>query len=90
MTWHELTRDMAAATGQTHKAAMESARALFDAIARAARGGERVDVPGFGVFVSRSRKPRRVRNVRDGEEMYLPRIESLGFRAAKAQKRRGP
>lgn len=86
MTWHELTQHVARVTGQTHKAARETARALFVAIAKAAAKGERIDVPDFGVFERRTMKARRILNV-DGTPMHLPPSEALRFRAARAQKR---
>lgn len=55
-------------------------------IADAVRGGSKVEVPGFGIFYGKTSKPRRIRSVRTGELVSLPRTRRLGFRAAGAQK----
>lgn len=87
MTLHQLVLAVASSAGITQKLARQVIRLSAIHIARACHRGERVDIPDFGVFERGSRKARRIRNL-DGTEMQLPRIESLKFRAAKAQKRR--
>ncbi len=43
----------------------------------------RCEVPGFGVFLKKSRAARRIVNVLDGAEMQLPETTEIRFRKAR-------
>lgn len=62
-------------------------RQLFADIAEEALHGRRVLIPGFGIFVKKTRRARRVRNPQTRELMILPPAVSVGFRCSKAIKR---
>lgn len=61
-------------------------RTWLQCVAETVSGGDEVHVAGFGVFYPKTSKPRRIRSVRTGEIVSLPRTRRLGFRAAGAQK----
>lgn len=52
-------------------------------IALRALAGERVWIPGFGIFYRLERKGRWTENVRTRERMRVPPMWALGFRATK-------
>ena len=61
---------------------------VLDAIReRVLKQGERVYVPGFGVFYRATRKARAIRHPRNGSTLVIPETVSLGFKAAKGTKR---
>jgi len=96
MTWNQLVKGHASAgilpRFRPHavrrvvpkKTAEAMLRATFNVIAEKALHGERVVIPGFGVFYKRTRKSRRIRNPQTLELMQLPRTVSIGFRTSKA------
>jgi DNA-binding protein HU-beta len=49
----------------------------------AAAQGERVHIPGIGVFTRRRRKARHIANPQTSEPMRLPAQASVGFKAAR-------
>lgn len=87
MTLAQLVNAIADATHSTKRGAAAAARALAEAIALAVRRGERVAIPGFGVFYPKRHRARRIL-APDGHPMRLPAVRSIGFRASKYQKRR--
>lgn len=88
MTHRELIEAVAFDCDITRKLAAQVIEETFDLIAHEAKGAGRVAVPGFGVFLRRRRKARRVVSpVRPGEFHELPVTETIGFRASKKLKR---
>lgn len=71
----------------TFKQAKRTVKAFVDALAEALDHDGRISVPGFGVFFTKRRKARVVRDLTSGELIQLPAMESIGFRAAKRRKR---
>lgn len=88
MTWEELIRAHQSRSGLTRVASLQLLRDLFADIRGAVMAGGRVVVPGFGAFVLRRRKARRVRNPATGALMRLPAAETLGLHASKHSRRR--
>lgn len=60
---------------------------LVEEISSAVKRGERVAIPGLGVFEVRYRKAREVRNPRTRAPMQLPDCQTLGFTASKHHRR---
>lgn len=67
----------------TKKSAGALVEVVFQEVAAAVRDGERLSVPGFGVFKMRSRAAREVLDPQTGKRISLPVTRVVGFRAAK-------
>jgi DNA-binding protein HU-beta len=57
--------------------------AFFDAIKDALKGGERIELRGFGVFVVKPRKSGIGRNPRTGAEVPIPPGKTVRFKPGK-------
>ncbi len=84
MTKAELVAKVAAEAGLTKAAAERAVNAFIKALAEALVKGERVALPGLGVFHVKERKARKGRNPRTGEEITIPARKVVTFSAAKA------
>ncbi len=82
----ELVRKVSSDTGVTKKIAAAVTDAVFDAISEALACGEKVQIAGFGTFVTRTRAARIGRNPRSGGEIQLPAAVIPAFKAGKALK----
>lgn len=80
----DLSKDLAAATGITGKAAAEAVDHLISLIRMAAQQGKSVNLPGFGKFEMKDRPARAGRNPRTGETVEIPASRKLSFKASKA------
>lgn len=87
MTWEELILAHQRRSGLTRAASLEQLRDVFADIRAAVMAGGRVVVPGFGVFVLRRRRARRIRNPATKRLMRLPAVVSVGLRASKYARR---
>lgn len=99
MTWNELVEGAASvgilpkypAPGHRRSVpknvALKMLRSTFVVIAEKVLHGERVVIPGFGVFTKRTRKARKVRNPQTHEMMELGSSTTIGFRCSKSIKR---
>lgn len=84
----ELVRQLAERTSLSRAAAARAVEALFSTdrggiIADALRGGDKVQITGFGSFESKRREARTGRNPRTGKEIGISASTSAGFRAGK-------
>lgn len=62
----------------------ELAELFLPVIFRAVKdGGQRVHIPGIGVFYLATTKPRRIRNAITGKLIIVPETWRIGFRASK-------
>ncbi len=86
MTKAELVAKVAAEAGLTKAAAERCVNAGINALVEALAKGERVALPGLGVFNVKERKARKGRNPRTGEEIKIPARKVVTFSAAKALK----
>ena len=81
---------LASAAGMTKADAGRAVDALFatdrGVIARALRGGQRVQITGFGTFETKHRKERTGRNPRTGQTIRIAATKTPGFRAGKGLK----
>ena len=64
--------------------AERAVNALLEAIRDALASGEKVSLPGFGTFSTKSRAARRGRNPATGEPIAIAASKTPSFRAGKA------
>ncbi|MFN3471030.1 MAG: HU family DNA-binding protein [Aquificaceae bacterium] len=83
MTKAELVSAIAKGAGITKKEADAALKAAIQAVSDALKKGERVAVPGFGIFTVRERAARKGRNPRTGAEIQIPSRKVVVFRPAK-------
>lgn len=86
MTKKELISAVAEKAGLKKAAAEKAVNAAIEAVVEAISKGERVNIPGFGIFNVRERKERKGRNPRTGKEIKIPARKVVAFTAAKALK----
>src|SRR5690554_633306 len=86
VTKAELVSQVAAKSGLTKKDAGQAVEALFDVVAEALAGGDRVQIVGFGTFEVRERGARRGRNPQTGQEIAIAARRVPTFKAGKALK----
>jgi DNA-binding protein HU-beta len=90
MNKSEMVQVLAERAGLSRADAARAVEAVFDPdsgmIAQALRGGERVQISGFGTFEAKQRKARTGRNPRTGTEIRIGPTVSASFRPGKALK----
>jgi DNA-binding protein HU-beta len=86
MTKAQLVETIASRSRITKKSAAELLDIVFENIGDAVRRDTRFSYPGFGTWLLRQRKARRVRNPRTNEVMSLNASRTIGFRPAKELK----
>ena len=86
----QLVQSLATRAGISRADASRAVDALFSVenglIAEALRGGDKVQITGFGSFETRSREARTGRNPRTGKEIQIAASTSAAFRAGKGLK----
>lgn len=87
MNRSQLVEAVAAAAGLSARDADQAVAAVLDSIVAAVSQGERVTLPGFGVFEHRTRAARTGRNPQTGEAMEIPASVIPAFKAAAAFRR---
>lgn len=83
MTRYVMVKTLAGKTGMTEKACARVLDAFAEAVREAAARGERVRLPGLGVFSVRERAARKGRNPQTGEELEIPTGKAVVFRPAR-------
>ncbi|MCS6875866.1 MAG: HU family DNA-binding protein [Aquificaceae bacterium] len=83
MTKAELVSAIAKGAGITKKQAEAALKASVQAVSDALKRGERVPVPGFGIFSVKNRAERKGRNPKTGAEIKIPARKVVSFRPAK-------
>lgn len=86
MTKQDLIDAVANEGGFSKKDAGRAVDAVIDGVTRALRGGEKVQIAGFGTFEVRSRSAREGRNPQTGQTIMIPARKSPAFKAGKALK----
>ena len=86
MNKKELISKVVEATDLTKKDAAVAVDSVFAAIAEAVAAGDKVSIPGFGTFESKSRAARIGRNPRTKEAVEIPASTVPSFKAGKAFK----
>ena len=82
----ELVAAIAAKTGESKKATEELVKAFTEVVADALKGGDKVQLVGFGSFEVRKRAARKGRNPQTKEEIKIPASKAPKFKAGKALK----
>ncbi len=75
-----------AKAGFSKKDADAAVTAVFDSITDALKGGDKVQLVGFGTFAVRSRAAKEGLNPRTKEKISIPASKVPGFKAGKALK----
>lgn len=70
----------------TKTAARDVLNVILDQITLEMSRGQRVSIPGFGVFEVRAHGPRTGRNPQSGEPIEIPAGHNVHFKAGKALK----
>jgi DNA-binding protein HU-beta len=83
MTKAELIARAAEKAGVSKKQADRCLKAIIEVIEDALQKGERIALPGFGVFQVKERAARKGRNPQTGEEITIPARKVVVFKAAK-------
>lgn len=83
MTKAELISAVAKGAGITKKQADAALRSAISAVSGSLKKGERVAIPGFGIFTVRTRAARKGRNPRTGAVINIPARKVVTFRPAK-------
>lgn len=86
MTINQLADAVASKMGLSKKQAAEIITSTFDVIAKTMIKGDKVNVPGFGIFRVANRKAREGVNPKTGEKIHIPAKKAAKFRPAKALK----
>lgn len=82
----DLVNAVAEKTGLTKKDAEKAVAAVLDSITETLKGGDKVQLVGFGTFEVRNRAAKQGHNPRTGEPMTVPASKLPAFKAGKALK----
>ena len=82
----ELVAAVAAKTGESKKASEALVNAFTEVVSDALKGGDKVQLVGFGSFEVRKRAARKGRNPQTKEEIKIPASKAPVFKAGKALK----
>lgn len=83
MVKQDIVSRVAEQKGITKVKAEIAVDAFFDALKNALKGGERIELRGFGVFVVKPRKSGIGRNPRTGAEVPIPPGKTVRFKPGK-------
>src|SRR5437667_2293814 len=72
MTKAELIEEVSRVVEMTRKDSEVIVEAIFDSVVRALRGGDKIEIRGFGSFRTRQRQPRVGRNPKTGARVDGP------------------
>jgi DNA-binding protein HU-beta len=86
MTKAELIDSIAAKADLQKSAAERIVNAIFDDIVTALKGGDKVNISGFGTFQVSDRKARTGRNPKTGEAIQIEASRTAKFKAGKGLK----
>ncbi len=82
----ELIASVAQKAELTKKDAEKAVKAVFESVSEALKGGDKVQVIGFGTFEVRERAARTGRNPQNGKEIKIAASKSPAFKAGKQLK----
>src|SRR5450755_4996520 len=86
MTKAELIEEVSRAGEMTLKDSEMIVEAIFDSMVRAIRGGDKIEIRGFGSFRTRRRQPRIGRNPKTGAKVDVPAKKIPFFKPSKELK----
>ena len=72
MTKADLIEEVSRVVEMTRKESEVIVEAIFDSIVRSLRGGDKIEIRGFGSFRTRQRQPRVGRNPKRGRAWRFP------------------
>src|SRR5437588_13008616 len=86
MTKADLIEEVSRVVEMTRKEAEVIVEAIFDSIVRSLRGGDKIEIRGFGSFRTRQRQPRVGRNPKTGARVEVPAKKIPYFKPSKELK----
>ncbi len=86
MTKAELIDDVSRAVEMSRKDSEIIVETIFESIVKSLRGGEKIEIRGFGSFRTRQRKPRIGRNPKTGARVEVPAKKIPYFKPSKELK----
>ena len=86
MTKVELIEEISRVVEMTHKDSEVILDAILDSVVRALRGGDRIEIRGFGSFRTRQRQPRVGRNPKTGARVEVPAKRVAYYKPSKELK----
>lgn len=88
MTKKEIVRTISEDIGLTQLKTKEIVQKTFDAIVNALVEDHRIELRNFGVFEVKRRAPRKARNPRTGEKVFVPEKFVVTFKPGKEMEER--
>ena len=86
MTKAELIEEVSRVVEMTRKDSEVIVEAIFDSVVKSLRGGDKIEIRGFGSFRTRQRQPRIGRNPKTGEEIPITARRVVTFHASQKLK----
>ena len=86
MTKADLIEEVSRVVDMTRKESEVIVEAIFDSIVRSLRGGDKIEIRGFGSFRTRQRQPRIGRNPKTGARVEVPAKKIPYFKPSKELK----
>ena len=77
----DLVNEISSRTGLTKSKSSEVIDSVIESIQGSLTRGEKVTLVGFGTFDTITRKARKGRNPKTGEELNIPEKRAAGFKA---------
>ncbi|MEN6405201.1 MAG: HU family DNA-binding protein [Thermoguttaceae bacterium] len=88
MTKKEIVRTISEEIGLTQLQTKEIVQKTFDAIVEALVAERRIELRNFGVFEVKRRAPRKARNPRTGDKVFVPEKFVVTFKPGKEMEER--
>ncbi len=86
MTKADLIEEVSRVVEMTRKESEVIVESIFDSIVKALRGGDKIEIRGFGSFRTRQRQPRIGRNPKTGTRVEVPAKKIPYFKPSKELK----
>ncbi len=86
MTKADLIEEVSRVVEMTRKDSEVIVEAIFDSVVRSLRGGDKIEIRGFGSFRTRERRPRVGRNPKTGSRVEVPAKRIPYFKPSKELK----
>ena len=86
MTKADLIEEVSRVVEMTRKDSEVIVEAIFDSVVRSLRGGDKIEIRGFGSFRTRERQARIGRNPKTGERVEVPAKRIPYFKPSKELK----
>ena len=86
MTKADLIEEVSRVVEMTRKDSEIIVESIFDAVVKSLRGGDKIEIRGFGSFRTRQRQPRIGRNPKTGTRVEVPAKRIPYFKPSKELK----